>query len=209
MTMPKHPAGIMLISGAREDACLAYANTLSWRGREAPVEALGDFDDLLGWAVETSGLDTATLQALESWAHDHPAPAAGLFSEALALREVIYRVFSALACRDPVPDQDLAALNAALADVPVRDRLARTDAGYAWRIEPARITAPALLAPVVWSAGDLMAGDRLARVRLCADDECLWLFLDESKAGTRRWCNMASCGNRAKARRHYLRTRQA
>jgi predicted RNA-binding Zn ribbon-like protein len=199
----------MLISGAREDACLAYANTLSWRGREAPVETLGDFDDLLGWTAETAGLERAGLQALESWARDHPARAAELFSRALALREVIYRVFSALACGDPASDEDLAGLNAALADVPARDRLARTDAGYAWRIEPARITASALLAPVVWSAGDLMVGDHLKRVRLCANEKCLWLFLDESKAGTRRWCDMASCGNRAKARRHYLKTRQS
>ncbi|HZA66177.1 MAG TPA: CGNR zinc finger domain-containing protein, partial [Geminicoccaceae bacterium] len=130
-----------------------------------------------------------------------------VFSEALALREVVYRAFSALACGDPVSDRDRAALNAALADAPARNRLARAGAGYAWRIEPARITAPALLAPVVWSAGDLIAGGRLERVRLCANEQCLWLFLDESKAGTRRWCNMASCGNRAKARRHYQRTR--
>jgi predicted RNA-binding Zn ribbon-like protein len=203
MTMPA-----MMVSGAREDACLAFANTLGWRGRAAPVETLGDFDNLLGWIADGTGLAPAAVQALESWARDHPRMAAELFSEALALREVIYRVFSALACGDPVSDQDLAGLNAALADVPPRDRLARAGAGYAWRIEPARITASALLAPVVWSAGDLIAGGRLERVRLCANEQCLWLFLDESKAGTRRWCNMASCGNRAKARRHYLRTKR-
>jgi predicted RNA-binding Zn ribbon-like protein len=35
----------------------------------------------------------------------------------------------------------------------------------------------------------------------------MWLFVDESKNGTRRWCDMTACGNRAKARRHYLRSR--
>ena len=46
------------------------------------------------------------------------------------------------------------------------------------------------------------------RIRRCTNDDCLWLFLDESKNGTRRWCDMASCGNRAKARRHYLKMKQ-
>jgi predicted RNA-binding Zn ribbon-like protein len=37
----------------------------------------------------------------------------------------------------------------------------------------------------------------------------VWLFIDASKNATRRWCDMASCGNRAKARRHYLKLKDA
>jgi predicted RNA-binding Zn ribbon-like protein len=66
-----------------------------------------------------------------------------------------------------------------------------------------------LLAPVLWSAGDLLAGPRLDRVRRCANPECGWLFFDDSRAGKRRWCSMQACGNRAKARRHYHRSREA
>jgi predicted RNA-binding Zn ribbon-like protein len=40
------------------------------------------------------------------------------------------------------------------------------------------------------------------RIRICANDTCRWIFYDESRAGRRRWCDMATCGNRAKARRH-------
>jgi predicted RNA-binding Zn ribbon-like protein len=47
------------------------------------------------------------------------------------------------------------------------------------------------------------------RIRICANDTCRWIFYDESRAGRRRWCDMASCGNRAKARRHRERTKQA
>ena len=59
------------------------------------------------------------------------------------------------------------------------------------------------LAPLLWSAGDLLAGGKLDRVKRCANPECGWLFLDDSRAGKRRWCSMSSCGNREKARRHY------
>ncbi|MBV9150398.1 MAG: CGNR zinc finger domain-containing protein, partial [Alphaproteobacteria bacterium] len=63
------------------------------------------------------------------------------------------------------------------------------------------------LAPVLWSAADLLTHADRRRVRRCANDQCLWVFVDDSKAGTRRWCDMASCGNRAKSRRHYLKTK--
>ena len=62
-----------------------------------------------------------------------------------------------------------------------------------------------LLAPVLWSAADLLVGRQLARVRQCANPACGWLFLDDSKSGNRRWCSMSACGNRAKAHRHYQR----
>jgi predicted RNA-binding Zn ribbon-like protein len=120
------------------------------------------------------------------------------------MREAIFRTFSALASGNPVRDRDFAALNRALAGAPTRSRLARLDGGYAWRIEPAGISAPTLLAPVLWSAGDLMIKGEHRRVRQCANEKCLWLFVDESKNGTRRWCDMTACGNRAKARCHYL-----
>jgi predicted RNA-binding Zn ribbon-like protein len=64
-----------------------------------------------------------------------------------------------------------------------------------------------MLAPVLWSAADLLTHAGRRRVRRCANNACLWLFVDESKAGTRRWCDMSSCGNRAKSRRHYLKTK--
>ena len=105
-------------------------------------------------------------------------------------------------------EPDFAALKEALAQAPARRRLARSGGGYAWRIEPLAPSAPHLLAPVLWSAADLLIEGAQASIRQCANDECLWLFLDASKNATRRWCDMASCGNRAKARRHYLKTKR-
>jgi predicted RNA-binding Zn ribbon-like protein len=47
------------------------------------------------------------------------------------------------------------------------------------------------------------------RFRICANDGCRWVFEDTSRAGQRRWCDMATCGNRAKARRFRSRRRDA
>jgi predicted RNA-binding Zn ribbon-like protein len=49
--------------------------------------------------------------------------------------------------------------------------------------------------------------DAIGRMRTCADDECRWVFFDGSRTHQRRWCDMASCGNRAKAARHRARAR--
>ena len=50
-------------------------------------------------------------------------------------------------------------------------------------------------------ARELTQGDS-KRMRICANDECRWVFRDYSPAGRRKWCDMSTCGNRAKAARH-------
>lgn len=45
------------------------------------------------------------------------------------------------------------------------------------------------------------------RIKMCPGENCGWLFLDETKNGRRSWCSMALCGNRAKAARHYARSK--
>ena len=62
--------------------------------------------------------------------------------------------------------------------------------------------------PVAQAAADLLISDELKLVRWCEAPDCEWLFLDRSRNRSRRWCDMTSCGNRAKARRHYERTRE-
>jgi len=62
---------------------------------------------------------------------------------------------------------------------------------------------------VLWSAADLLLKGDPARIRQCANEKCRWVFLDVSKAGARRWCTMNSCGNRAKAHRHYHKAKAA
>lgn len=170
---------------SRPDLCLDFANTRYWRGQQAPTETLNSPGDLA------------------TWAKARKPPDAREFDRAIALREVLYRLFDAVAQGKSAASRDLEALNEALRHAPARTALKRGRDGYEWETDPRSTTALALLAPVLWSAGDLLAGPRLDRVRRCANPECGWLFLDDSRTGRRRWCSMSSCGNRAKAHRHY------
>jgi predicted RNA-binding Zn ribbon-like protein len=196
----------LLILAPKEDLCLAFANTRFWRGRDTPTEMLGGIEDLFRWLVSTAKMPAESIEAAGSRLR-RQSNGAALFAEAIALREAIYRIFGALASGEAASDKDVALLNRALAEAPRRDKLAHAEGGYAWQTEKLELSAPALLAPVLWSAADLLTRADRRRVRRCANDACLWLFIDESKAGTRRWCDMSSCGNRAKSRRHYLKTK--
>ena len=59
--------------------------------------------------------------------------------------------------------------------------------------------------PIARAAADLLLSDELQHLRMCASDDCAWLFIDRTKNHRRRWCDMKTCGNRVKARRHYQR----
>jgi predicted RNA-binding Zn ribbon-like protein len=207
MTKSRPPMPPTLIPAAAEDLCLAYANTLSWRGMAAPSESLHRLADLTDWLAGNAGLPPQMADAARRREREDRDAAAGWFAEAIALREAIYRMFGALAAGGRVGAADLGSLNGALAVAPPRQRLAADGGFYLWAADRLELSVPTLLAPVLWSAADLLAQAGQYRVRRCANSECLWLFIDRSKAGTRRWCDMSACGNRAKARRHYLKAK--
>jgi len=180
---------------ARPDLCLEFANTQYWRGQASPTETLKAPEDLAAWLSGNVSKEARPLARRD-------------FEQAIEARETIYRVFDATTRGKPPAAPDLDALNALLAAAPARSSLRRERSGFAWDIEMRGSTALAQLAPILWSAGDLLTGGRLDKVKRCANPECGWLFFDDSRAGKRRWCSMQACGNRAKARRHYHRSRE-
>jgi predicted RNA-binding Zn ribbon-like protein len=189
-----------IVSALSEGLCLDFANTRYWRGRHEPAERLHGWTDVLAWCVAAGILPARLDQAEKNRKNSQ------LFDEAMALRETVYALCASLAADKAPRESEIVALDAALAAAPPRRELKRLAAGkgFGW-VRPQGTRAVDLLAPVLWSAGDLVAGPHLDRLRRCANDECLWLFLDDSKSGNRRWCAMSACGNRAKARRFYER----
>lgn len=93
----------------------------------------------------------------------------------------------------------------------------RGDGDIDLSIGPCHVTASesavrslALLDLVTISAAGLLADPReMARLKTCPGAGCGWMFVDETKNGRRRWCMMETCGNRAKAARHYERNRKS
>lgn len=209
MAQPTRASEADLVPAFPDDLCLGFANTRYYRGSDAPTETLHAFDDVIAWCRTAGILPKGRDKILQRWSSEHREAAASAFREAIELRESIYAIFRSIADSETPRASTLLALNKALSETPARTGVERTPSGYAWRVpraEPAIV--PALLAPAIWSAGGLLVGPRLPRVRHCANERCLWLFIDDSKSGTRRWCSMSACGNRAKAHRHYARQKE-
>lgn len=160
----------------------------------------------------------ATPGRLQAWLSDHPDPDGAsaavplsppllraMHDEALALRAELRALFAARSAERPPPPRALFAVNRVLAVSRRSERLVPTRRRYAVRVVEHATTALAALVPVARSAATLLRDAPGDRLRVCAADDCPEWFLDTSKAGRRRWCSMATCGNRAKAARHRAR----
>lgn len=190
------------------ELCLDYCNTRYWRGLPVPTETLPDFAAWQRWLRDARVVDADTALALHALARDDPAQAQQLFAAALQVREALYRLFSAAA--PTAADDDARQLVQWLAAAPPRAVLALDGEGQraGWRVPMIAPTVTEVLAPVLWSAADLVLARHRVALRCCANEQCRWLFVDASKGGTRVWCSMSACGNRAKARRHAQRQRE-
>lgn len=182
--------------------CVDFVNTLSWRGSEQPVELFESLTSCLRWLHDAGALDAASLNAL-----DRRKPVNGgdrLLAGIVDMREQLHELLAATVDLMPEwPSLDL--LARWLETVPVRRHLSSRGKSVGWRLPVFDGSPRALLTPVIWSAADLLLNDTRSRLRLCDNHQCRRLFIDDSKVGNRRWCSMSACGNRAKARRHYLR----
>jgi predicted RNA-binding Zn ribbon-like protein len=192
--------GLVLPATVADEPALDFCNTRAGWGAPEPREYLTSYDHLLVWSRE-AGLTAAPAAAqLHRSAKREPAQAARVLERALALRDGLYAVCtdSSPAAWDTVAAE---ARNASAAAVLVQD----APPGRRWVIpESAGLDLPAL--ELARAAGALLASTDLETVGRCPGEGCGWLFLDTR--GRRRWCTMAVCGNRAKARRHATRARQ-
>ena len=92
--------------------CLGFANTLAYRG-SSPSESLHTFADLIKWCGDAGVTPSHLAQYLREWSEKHPKRVAEIFVEAIALREVVYRIFHAIASGAHPDDADLDLLNRA------------------------------------------------------------------------------------------------
>ncbi len=187
--------------------CLDFANTVDWHASEHPQDRLSDYSDLLAWGEAAGELVSNRARYLRSLAKQQPGSAAAVFERGIQLRETIYRVFSFLAASRNVASDDLALLNELLGKSLAHLRITPSSDSFDWDWSDTSEPLDQILWPIVRSAAELLTSKELDRVRQCADDRgCGYLFLDMSRNGSRRWCSMETCGNRAKAQRHYRRS---
>ena len=160
----------------------AFLNTVDLQ--DGP-EQLTDQNTLRDWLVANGLLAGGAEVEAEDLKH------------ALAVREAMRGVLGGNSAL-PVYPVDLATLNEAAAASRLRVRFGQ---GGKARLEPQATGVVGALGRLVVTLYSAMQSDDWHRLKLCGSDTCRWAFFDRSKNQSSRWCTMASCGNRAKARR--------
>jgi len=185
-----------------ENLALDLLNTASGAA-ERDGDRLASPMDVVRWLVEAELLSTSEKERFEQ----SPPDTRLLWEEALRFRCDARDALQAWLRGAQIPEGSLFALNRCLEALTTALRL-RTE-GHELRLETTRrhTGTAGYLAPVAKELADLLLGGSPTRVRQCAGDGCGLWFRDTSKNGSRRWCSMARCGNRAKVAAHYRRSK--
>ena len=179
---------------------LALVNSVLWRRSDSPIEVLTGYPQLADLIGQAGWLDPAPLVAA---AEADPDCAVQALGRAIVLREALFPLFSAVAAgQEPTPD-DRAVLNASMSE-----SLQQLEIGESLTVtwsDPASLELPRWQAAA--SAGQVLTAQDLSRLKQCPGERCGWVFVDESRNRSRRWCEPTQCGNRERVRAHYRRTR--
>ncbi|HEX6177455.1 MAG TPA: ABATE domain-containing protein [Thermoanaerobaculia bacterium] len=176
---------------------LDFVNTVAWP--EPMGERLTSYERLVRWSEAAGLLARSSATRLLARARREPSGATAALARALSDRILLHRLFARRSAGQ-LESSDLRDLNRALRDIAPRRHLSASGhaIAWAWQIDD-DLESP--LWPVIWSAAELLASDEAAQIRMCPGDGCGWMFVDQSRNGLRRWCEMQTCGTVAKSRR--------
>lgn len=183
------------------DASLDFVNTADWTPRGLERDRFTDYGRVVEWARGANIITSADARRLTVASGRHPRQTNAALDAARASRDVLHDVFSSVVAGRAVPSA-LDRLNELVAGVATHGRIVRDASGRLTRGWDALGETPeSVLWPVVWAASELLVSADAARLRMCAGDDCGWLYVDRSRNGLRRWCEMSVCGTTEKNRR--------
>jgi predicted RNA-binding Zn ribbon-like protein len=189
-----------------EILCLDFVGTVTWDGIEmVRDDQIRGYGQLLDWAVERGVLREFEGDQLREEAAADPDARRRALGRTWAFRRALHDCLRSIVRREQPPEASVALVNSAITDSPPSFTLAQRADGIALTIPAGPY--PDILRPILCSALHLLSSPDLVRLRECAAERCGRLYLDHTKNGSRRWCDMGTCGNRAKARRHQARLR--
>jgi len=169
-------------------------------------DLLRDFEALLAWLQDEAAVDEERASGIRRRAVLQPAAAAATLVDARRVRAALRALAERGDHNERVRDDAIVEINRVLGRSAGTRRLdPGPDGGFVRTFVPTGDAFAGLMIPIVESAADSLIEDELPRVRRCADPRCHRVFLDGTKNGLRRWCDMGTCGNRAKAARHRAR----
>jgi predicted RNA-binding Zn ribbon-like protein len=187
---------------------LDLVNTVTGRDT-TPTDWLDGYPRVLEWAALTGHFEPDALEVLTRLDAADPAAGSRALGRLRELRDVVHDVIAAAVRGDDPPAAALERLDALWKDAVKHARLTISGphAGPTLSVDTSGLDYPRH--ELSLRALDLLEVYPVDRTRVCEGPRCGWIFIDRSKGGRRRWCDMATCGNAAKTRRHAERRRAA
>jgi len=188
------------------DPAIDLVNTVDWTSHGLKAERLESYERLTWWAEGAGVVPPRVAAALRRQAGGNHQQAEAAHRRALRAREILSRLFREIA-EGGASAEALGDFNRSLA--PALDHLRVTPAPSArgvgqqlqlgWEDREKKLES--MLWPVLWSAASLVTSDEASHIRVCGSEDCGWMFVDRSRNGLRRWCQMEVCGTMEKTRR--------
>lgn len=166
------------------------------------------FETLLTWLSSRGAIDEERAGGIARRAKLQPAAAAASLVDAGRVRAALRALAERGASSNRIQDDAVVEINRVLGRSAGTRRIDRHSDGLLVRaFVPTGDAFASLMIPIVESAADSLVAEELPRIRRCADPVCQRVFFDATRNGMRRWCDMGTCGNRAKAARHRAKSR--
>ncbi|WP_460875972.1 CGNR zinc finger domain-containing protein [Rhodanobacter koreensis] len=186
------------------EVALDFINTVTGRD-QTPRDWLDGYPRLLEWASRAELLPETELGVLGKVAQTSPDAASKALQRAKRLREALFAIFTGMISGDAPPEIAMALLNQYWQKGVAAHELNYGKHDVRLELRSSAVDLDLIPALIAYRFVENVLPESRDRLRICAGNNCSWLFLDRSKAGRRRWCDMAVCGNAAKSRRFYAR----
>lgn len=194
---PRDYTGTYKLIGGR--ICLDFVNTLAWPGQDREHDWLDPWTNVIDWSTASGLLSKPEADELTRGYAGDPVRVASAMAVLRRRRRVVRRLVEPLADGESPDRRATSELNDLLLSAPSPRKIDPVTLEWIW-------TPPECLedvaAPVIFDAAELVVEADHRRVGKCT---CGWLFYDQSRNRSRRWCDMADCGSRDKSLRYYHR----
>lgn len=184
-------------------AVFDFTNTVNTRASSPAFEYLKTYADVLEWSERVALLSSERIALLSRLAASNETQGEIALAKTIRAREVLYRLFSKIAANVTPDPATVNEFNALLSECfgKIQLSISSADATPNFYNESLSLDEPVRV--IMKSAYDILTNEPFKRLKECPN--CGWLFVDRTKNGKRRWCDMEVCGSRDKAKRYYHR----
>jgi len=187
------------------DLSLDFVNTVHDRHEEPLRNLLQNYLDLVVWVYSADAITNSQKERLLNKGRENQTKANQVYKDALQLREALYDFVATMINRGDISPVNLQMINQWLSRAFSNLELTQLSGHFVLNWNAENFELESVLWPIIRAFSDLVVSEDRKRIKQCGN--CGYLFVDNSKNKSRRWCSMEICGNRVKARRYAKKSR--